>query len=313
MAMKIQSSQQQIAAALVAGTAERADSFDFGGLDRIPKSQIRAVHLLHENFIRSLASRLVAYLRTHVTLSLDSLEQISYGEFLERLETPTCVAYVGLRPFDGSMMIEVSRSLMFEFVELLLGGASGSEMAPKRMMTEIEKNLMQNLLRLVLGEYREAWTTVADIRFEVQSLADEAGLFPMLTHAEAVVAVAIEVRVGPTTGMINIAIPTIFIKRLRDSFDRLQIIQQSGPAEADRLRMASLIKPAPLALDVRLDGGSVSAEDLALLSVGDVLMFNAPSDSPVTVWVNGRPLLVGSIVADDHHLSVSVTGRYSVE
>src|SRR5690349_17689348 len=96
-------------------------SFDFSRLDRIPKSQIRVVHALYETFIRNVATSLGAYLRTYVSPTLVSLEQVSYGEFLESLELPTCIAYVGLRPFDGTMLIGLGRSIVFGSVELLLG------------------------------------------------------------------------------------------------------------------------------------------------------------------------------------------------
>src|SRR5438552_5872582 len=55
--------------------------FDLNHLDRIPKSQLRALHLVHENFVRNLASSLSAYLRSYVALNLVSLEQISYAVF----------------------------------------------------------------------------------------------------------------------------------------------------------------------------------------------------------------------------------------
>ncbi|MCX6625186.1 MAG: flagellar motor switch protein FliM, partial [Acidobacteria bacterium] len=43
--------------------SKRAQPYDFRRPDRIAKDQLRAIHLLHENFARSLASSLSAYLR----------------------------------------------------------------------------------------------------------------------------------------------------------------------------------------------------------------------------------------------------------
>src|SRR3954467_9647103 len=82
-------------------------TFDFNRLDRISKSQLRALHLVHENFVRSLASSLSAYLRSYLALNLVSLEQISYSEFLEGLASPTCIAYIGLQPYDGTAVLEL--------------------------------------------------------------------------------------------------------------------------------------------------------------------------------------------------------------
>ncbi len=61
--------------------ALRAEPYDFRRPDRIAKDQLRAIHLLHENFGRNLASSLSAYLRAYVAVNLVSVEQLSFSEF----------------------------------------------------------------------------------------------------------------------------------------------------------------------------------------------------------------------------------------
>lgn len=311
--MKRTLSQQEIDALFSGAAPAKADAvgaveaFDFSRLDRIPKSQIRAVHLLHETFIRNLTTSLAGYLREHVSPSLISLEQISYGEFLGALESPTCLAYVSLRPFEGAMLIEIGRPFVFACVELLLGGGIGDVQNPARKLTDIEKDLMHNLLRVFLADFREAWRSVADIHFEVQSLADEPHGLRVLTAAEAVVAVSIEVKLGSVASMINMAIPSIFVKRLRDKFERLQSAQQSDPRRADEARMAALLRPVQVEVEARVDGGTMSVDDLAGLEVGDVLMFDVPVDRPIGVHVNGEPLFFGHIAADAGRMRCAIT------
>src|SRR5215831_13423451 len=71
---------------------KRAAPFDFRRPDRISKSQLRAIHQLHDNFVRAFASSLSAYLRSYVMVNLVSVEQLSYSEFLGCLPSPTCIA-----------------------------------------------------------------------------------------------------------------------------------------------------------------------------------------------------------------------------
>ncbi|MBV8812058.1 MAG: hypothetical protein JO033_25605, partial [Acidobacteriaceae bacterium] len=121
--------------------ASEVADFDFGHLDRIPKSKVRAVHLLHENFVRNLSSSLSAYLRSYVALNLASLEQVSYSEFIEGLDSPTCIAYIGLQPYEGTAVLEMNTGLMFAFLELLLGSKGRAPSSVQRKITEIEKTL----------------------------------------------------------------------------------------------------------------------------------------------------------------------------
>src|SRR5689334_6034400 len=69
--------------------ASKVQPFDFRRTDRISKSQIRAIEMLHENFARSVASSLSAYLRTYLSVTLIGTEQMSYAEFIDTLPAAT--------------------------------------------------------------------------------------------------------------------------------------------------------------------------------------------------------------------------------
>jgi len=299
--MKRELSQQEIDA-VFQRTGESANEtrpsvipFDFTRLDRIPKSQIQAVHLLHEEFSKNSSANLSAYLRAHVSMNLVSLEQISYQEFLEGLASPTFIAFVGLRPYDGAAVMEVSPALVFTFVEVLLGGDGKEAVKLQRKATEIEKNLMRNLLRIVLQDLAEAWKSVTDIRFAVQSLADEPQGLNIFSPGEAVVAIGIEVGVGCTTGMINFALPSIFIKRLRHMFERLRRVQPAESKRSVQAHMAELLARVGLNLEARLDGLTVSTRNLLSMEVGDVLVLDAPLDQKITALLNGEPKFLGEV------------------
>jgi flagellar motor switch protein FliM len=49
-------------------------SFDFRRPDRIPESQLRAIHLLPDVFARNLVASLSAYLRSYLTVNLVSVD-----------------------------------------------------------------------------------------------------------------------------------------------------------------------------------------------------------------------------------------------
>src|SRR5438874_12868112 len=137
-----------------------AVKFDFRRPDRIPKSQIRAIHLLHDTFVRDLVSSLSAYLRSYVTVNLVSVEQLSYAEFLDGLPSPTCLVSLGLNPYDGNGVMELNPSLVFPILEMLLGGTGKSSAAIQRDITEIEQRLLDGLFRIILQDLREAWKAV---------------------------------------------------------------------------------------------------------------------------------------------------------
>jgi flagellar motor switch protein FliM len=60
-------------------------AYDFRRPDRFSKDQIRSLHLLHDRFARNVTSSLSAYLRTSIEVSVSTVEQFSYSEFLMSL------------------------------------------------------------------------------------------------------------------------------------------------------------------------------------------------------------------------------------
>src|SRR5579871_4685771 len=112
--------------------AKRALPYDFRRPDRIAKDQLRAIHLLHENFSRSLASSLSAYLRAYVAVNLVSVEQLSFIEFSQCLPSPTCLVSLGMQPYEGNAVLELNPALVFPIIEMLLGGNAKSPLKVTR-------------------------------------------------------------------------------------------------------------------------------------------------------------------------------------
>ena len=176
--------------------ALKAQLYDFRRPDRIAKDQLRAIHLLHENFARSLASSLSAYLRAYVAVNLISVEQLAFMEFAQILPSPTSMVALGMKPYDGSAVLELNPALVFPVLEMLMGGTGQSTTRPEREITEIEQSILDGVLRIILNDLRTAWQAVATIDFEIESHETEPQLLHILAPNEAVVAISMEIRIG---------------------------------------------------------------------------------------------------------------------
>src|ERR1700722_1046761 len=287
--------------------SKRAALFDFRRPDRIAKSQLRAIHQLHDNFVRNLVSSLSAYLRSYLIVNLVSVEQLSYSEFLECLPSPTCIASLGLKPYDGNAVLELNSSLIFPILEILLGGDGKLQFSAKREITEIEQVLLDGVLRLILRDLREAWTFVTPIDFTIENIETEPQFLQILAPTEAVVAVAIEIRIGDSIGMMNIAMPSIIIKMMRQKFDQQWTLRKSASTDQEQSRVLKLLKTAELPSEVRLAGPQLLLRDLMDLEEGDVLSFEFPTTRPLDLILNGSRKYLGEIVNAGHRAAFKVT------
>jgi flagellar motor switch protein FliM len=273
-----------------------ATKFDFRRPDRIPKSQVRAIHLLHDTFVRNLVSSLSAYLRSYLTVNLVSVEQLSYAEFLDGLPSPTCMVSLGLSPYDGNGVLELNPSLVFPILEMLLGGTGKASAAIQRDITEIEQKLLDGLFRIILHDLREAWKGVTAVDFTIESMETEPQLLHILAPNEAVVSVGVEVRVGETVGMMNLAMPSIVIKMMRQKFDQQWSVRKTHASEAEQTRVLRLLRQSSLTLEAVLEGQTLKVQDLLDLQEGHLLMFDFPVDRPVDLLVNGSHKFIGQLV-----------------
>ncbi len=295
-------SQQEIDNAFKAGRdmmedPAKAEVYDFRRTDRIAKDQLRTIHMLHENFARSLSSSLSAYLRSYAVVNLISVEQLSFREFTQSLPSPTSVIVLGMKPYDGSGVLEINPSLVFPILEMILGGSGKSSAGIIRETTDIEQSILDGLLRVILNDLRSAWMQVASIEFSIDSHEAEPQLLQFLAHNEAVVAISIEVKIGETSGLMNLGIPSITVKMLRQKFDQHRTIRRTQPTEEEHARLLRLVRPAELHLDARLEGPTLGVPELLELAQGDILCFDFPESRAVDLIVNGRVKYEGVVVA----------------
>ncbi len=316
-----QLSQQEIDAVfqnIQGRQAERAGAklaalFDFRRPDRIAKSQLRAIHQLHDNFVRNLVSSLSAYLRTYLIVNLVSVEQLSYSEFLECLPSPTCIASLGLKPYDGNAVLELNSSLIFPILEILLGGDGKLQFNSQREITEIEQVLLDGLFRLILRDLREAWKFVTHIDFAIDTVETEPQFLQILAPTEAVVAVAIEIRIGDSIGMMNIAMPSIIIKMMRQKFDQQWSLRKSASTDHEQARVLDTIRASKLQSEVLLTGPRLLLRDLMNLEEGDVLSFEYPLAKPVDLMVNGEKKYLGEMVSSGRRAAFRVSELFRDE
>jgi flagellar motor switch protein FliM len=276
--------------------SRNVQAYDFRRPDRIAKDQLRSINLLHENFARSLASSLSAYLRAYVAVNLVSVEQLSFLEFTQCLPSPSCLMVLGMKPYDGNAVLEIGPSLVFPILEMLLGGAGKVTAKINRELTEIERSILDGLLRIILQDLRSSWGAVTTMEFSIESQEDEPQLLQVLAPSEAIVAISMEVRIGDTAGMMNIGIPSITVKMLRQKFDQQWSVRKTESTGDEHARMLRLLRPALVHLDARLHGPKIGVEALLDLKEGDVLAFDYPIEKPVDFTVNGILKYQGEIV-----------------
>jgi flagellar motor switch protein FliM len=291
--------------------AKRAQPYDFRRPDRIAKDQLRAIHVLHENFARSLASSLSAYLRAYVAVNLVSVEQLSFMEFSQCLPSPSCLVSLGMKPFEGNAVMEVNNSLVFPILEMLLGGSGKFTTKMNREITEIEQSILDGLFRIILHDLKLSWQAVANLDFAIEAHETEPQLLQILAPNEAVVAISMEVRIGDNSGMMNLGVPSIIIKMLRQKFDQQWSVRKSESTAQERERILRLIKPSATLADARLQGPTLKVSELLEIQSGDILTFDFPVERPLDLLINTKLKFRGHVAGNGRKKAFRIDHFYN--
>lgn len=318
MALERTLSQEEIDAVFnasdpaAANPANVPDIYNFSRSDRIPKPLLKAIQSLHENFARDLTIALSAYLRDYVVANIITVEHIFFAEFLESLPSPTSLISLRVQPFGECSVLELSPAVCWAAVEILMGGHARSPTKLKRKLTEIEQSILDGMVRIVVNNLRAAWRPVHDVEFEMDGRETDPQVFRVMAPNDGVVAVAIEIRIGENVGMMNIAMNSLTIARLREKFDHNKSYKKVAGEDEQNQRL-KLFSRSMFELEAYLCASPLRVRDLLQVEVGDVLMFDVPVDRPVGLLLNRMGKFQGKVVASANRRALLVERRTEQE
>lgn len=186
--------------------------YDFKRPNRVSKEQLRAVKGIHDKMARNLAAQISSIMRSIVEIQLHSVDQMTYGEFLMSLPSPTSFNVFSIKPLDGSCVIEINPSIAFPMIDRLLGGV-GESFESTRELTDIELNLLDAILRIVMQRLKEGWAPITEMYPNVETKESSPNVVQVVSQNEIVIMVVMEIIIGNSSGMIIFVIPLFILSR----------------------------------------------------------------------------------------------------
>ncbi|HBK85188.1 MAG TPA: flagellar motor switch protein FliM, partial [Firmicutes bacterium] len=263
--------------------------------------------MLHENLARSLSTYLATTLRTLVEIKVMSVEQLTYYEFTRSLPLLTMLAIFDIPDWEGRGLLECNLTLVFAMIDRMLGGP-GTGIEEGRPLTDIEEGLVSQLMRQITSLYRDAWQTVTNVDFVLDSLETNPLFAQIVSQNETVALINFFARIGETEGMINICLPHMVLEQVMDKLTTRSWYAGQTRIHDPRLakRMRRSIDQVDVTLRVNLGETTVSFADLLNLQVGDCIQLDAKTDSPVAIMVGSYTKFLGSVGKVGNSLGVRV-------
>ena len=252
---------------------------------QIGNDQLRAITQLHEIFARSLTNSVGASLRVGFECSLVSAEHLTYREFLQRIPEKTYLASCKLAPAEVTALLQLDLAVALPIVDVLLGG-EGTGTVAEREITEIEEQVLEDIMRIVCRELQIGWESIA-LEFKFGQRQHVAQIQRLMMPDEKSLCLCFEIKMSETRGTLNVAIPAVVSNALlRKVSADLSYQRPHGVTEARRQIEKQLLKSV-FTVELSLPHLTVPLQALADLAPGDVLPLPRSATAPALLQIEG--------------------------
>ncbi|MDR2739043.1 MAG: flagellar motor switch protein FliM [Treponema sp.] len=279
--------------------------YDFKRPDKFSKEQIRTISIMHETFARLTTNALSANLRSMVHVHVASVDQLTYEEFIRSIPTPTTLAVINMDPLKGNAILEIDPAITFSIIERLFGG-TGESTKSQHELTDIEAAVMEGMIVRILGNMREAWAQVIDLRPRLGQIETNPQFAQIVPPTDMVVLVTLETKVGEVEGMMNFCIPYLTIEPIIGKLSA-QFWYSSARRAATNENLNTLkekLSTVDVTIVAEIGRINIPIKDVLSLRVGDVVrLYNVRVGDTFSLNIGNkkkylcRPGIVGKKVA----------------
>lgn len=269
-------------------TKKEITVYDFKRPNRVSKEQLRTFKGMHDKMARSLSSQISAIMRSIVEIQLHSVDQMTYGEFLMSLPSPTSFNVFSMKPLDGTGVLEINPSIAFPMIDRLLGG-KGDPYETPRDFSDIELNLLDTILRQAMQTLKEAWAPITEIFPTIDAKESSPNVVQIVAQNEIVIMVVMEIIIGHSSGMMNICYPVISLESvLSRLIGKEAMLNETSNRKSRNKELQALLGGANVILAAVIGETKLSFKEILDLKQGDIIRLNRPADNTVVVTIDGK-------------------------
>ena len=211
--------------------------YDFRSPQKFSKDHIRTLELIHDNFARIISNYLTGQVRQNVKVRLETVEQITYEEFIHSVQNPTIITLFKMPPLTGTILFETNPQFSFQVIDVLLGG-TGERTTISKEFSDIDKNIMLQINSEMISNLKLAWEDIIEVHPEVEGIETNPAINQTLAPNEPIALITFSVEMGKNTTYINLCIPYLSIEKIIDKF-----VNSKTKKECDKLSTRVIIYP----------------------------------------------------------------------
>ncbi|MEP7344754.1 MAG: FliM/FliN family flagellar motor switch protein [Gemmatimonadaceae bacterium] len=286
--------QADVAAAKATAPLEvRRDTqlYDFRRPHRISTEKLRSLEAMYERLTKALEGWLLSHVKGNVQLTLQSVEQFSFGEFTQSLPTP-CASYTfEIRNTGGQQgVLDFGHEFAYFLVDRLFGGSAESP-TPERSLTPLERLAVRTVSERVLAIVSEVWQDYVEMEFGLTGFESLPEILRVANREDPVLVANVEVSADDTRSLLLICLPFAVLEKFFAGGNEQRIGLLGSPEEhaTNRSVTEASVRGTRVMVAARLPEFQISLKELMALTTGSVMATGISRTADIDVLIGNQP------------------------
>lgn len=293
--------------------------YDFRRPHRVSKDRLRTLEAMYGRLVKSFEGWLMGRVRGVVELRLQSVEQLSFGEYVLSLPTSCNSFLLDIKDRAGDdavgeqAVIDIGRELAYFLVDRLFGGGSEATILD-RAMTPIERLAVRVVAERVMALVQEIWEDHVELELGLSGFESIPEIIQAAAREAPVLVTNIYASFAGTSSLVSIALPLSVLEKffVAGTTNSLTHTPRREPA-GQRVITEGALRATRVEVAARLPEFRLTMRDIAGLKAGSMLSTGIPIDSDVNLLVGNQARFKSSAGRVGRKLAVRVLDALTSE
>ncbi len=274
--------------------------------ERLPMLEI-----VFDRLIRQMATSLRNYTQDNVEVSLEAIESMRFGEYVDSLTLPTLINVFKAEEWDNYGLMSLDSALIYSLVDVLLGGRRGTAAMriEGRPYTTIELNIIKEIIQLILNDLSAAFDPVTSVGFTFDRLETNPRFAQITRDSNAVIVAHLRIDMESRGGKIDLMLPYTTLEPVRELLLQMFMGERFGRDTVWENHLMSRLWDTDIEVKAILKETKALLSDVSKWEKGTFFPLDIKPSDNVSIYCGDVPLFEGNMGRRNQHIVIRVQGK----
>lgn len=274
--------------------------------ERLPMLEV-----VFDRMVRMMSTSLRNFTSDNVEVSLDHISSVRFGDYLNSIPLPAMLSVFKAEEWDNYGLLTVDSQLIYSVVDVLLGGRQGAVAMriEGRPYTTIERNLVQRMVHVVLGDLSAAFDPLSPVTFRFERLETNPRFATIARPGNAAILAKLRVDMEDRGGKMEMLVPYATLEPVRELLLQQFMGERFGRDSIWEGHLVSELWQTDVDIHAILDQVGSKLGTVLGWRPGSRLDLRVTSDSNVELYCGDVPLFHGKMGQKQGNVAVRIEGR----